>query len=140
MDDNHRGCREMFPYDSLDYRTTIRTSTGATPYLLVYGTEAPTTTEVEIQSLRIIQETELLNGMIRAFHKRVRTRIIKVGQLILKNIFPHQDEYKGIFAPNLQGPYMVRKVLSIGSLAQSEKDGTARTEPINSDAVKTCYT
>nr|XP_004250839.1 uncharacterized protein LOC101252049 [Solanum lycopersicum] len=62
MDDNHRGCREMFPYDSLDYRTTIRTSTGATPYLLVYGTEAPTTTEVEIQSLRIIQETELSNA------------------------------------------------------------------------------
>ena len=37
--------------------------------------------------------------MIRAFHKRVKARIFEVGQLVLKRIFPHQDEYKGKFAP-----------------------------------------
>ncbi|XP_070026654.1 uncharacterized protein [Nicotiana sylvestris] len=41
------------------YRTTIRTSTGATPYMLVYGTEVVIPAEVKIPSLRIIQEAEL---------------------------------------------------------------------------------
>nr|XP_016506818.1 PREDICTED: ethylene-responsive transcription factor CRF1-like [Nicotiana tabacum] len=37
----------------------VRTSTGATPYLLVYNTEVVIPAEVEIPSLRIIQEAEL---------------------------------------------------------------------------------
>nr|XP_004244870.1 uncharacterized protein LOC101246363 [Solanum lycopersicum] len=44
------------------YRMTVRTSTGDTPYLLVYGTEAVVPVEVEIPSLRIIQEAELSNA------------------------------------------------------------------------------
>nr|XP_033513358.1 uncharacterized protein LOC117278036 [Nicotiana tomentosiformis] len=41
------------------YRTTIRTSTGVTPYMLVYGTEVVIPTEVEILSLSVIQEAKL---------------------------------------------------------------------------------
>ncbi|XP_055826268.1 uncharacterized protein LOC129894600 [Solanum dulcamara] len=51
---NHRGWHEMFPYALLGYRTTVRTSIGATSYLLVYGTEAVNPAQVEIPSLRII--------------------------------------------------------------------------------------
>ena len=131
----------MFPYDLLGYRTNVRTVTGATPYLLVYGTEAVIPVEVEISSLRIIQEAEISNAelvsklidqltlidekrmvvvfhgqlyrqrMIRALHKRVRVTNFQIGQLVLKGIFPHQDEYKGKFALYLQGTYMVCKVL-----------------------------
>ena len=134
MFDKHRGWHEMSSYDLLGYQTTVRTSTGATPYLLVYGTEAVVPVEVEIPSLRIIQEAELSNAewvrkrmdqlalidekrmvavyhgqlyrqrMTRAFHKRVKARNFEVGQLVLKRIFPHQDEYKGKFSPNSQGP------------------------------------
>nr|XP_004239579.1 uncharacterized protein LOC101250304 [Solanum lycopersicum] len=137
------------PYDLLGYRTTVTTSIGEFPYLLVYGTEAVIPAEVEIPSLRIIQKAELSNAecvskhidkltlidekimvvvchcqlntqrLIRAFHKRVRTRIFDVDQLVLKRIFPHQDEYKGKFAPKWQRPYMVRKVLSGGALVPS---------------------
>ena len=32
--------------------------------------------------------------MTHAFHKRVRARNFEVDQLVLKRIFPHQDEYK----------------------------------------------
>ncbi|XP_070025988.1 uncharacterized protein [Nicotiana sylvestris] len=41
------------------YRTTVCTSTEATPYMLVYGTEAVIPSKVEIPSLRVIQEAEL---------------------------------------------------------------------------------
>ncbi|XP_059311724.1 uncharacterized protein LOC132063269 [Lycium ferocissimum] len=59
MIDNYRQWHEKLPLALLGYRTTVRTSTGATPYLLVYGTEAVLPAEVEIPSLRIIQEAEL---------------------------------------------------------------------------------
>ncbi|XP_015081226.1 uncharacterized protein LOC107024773 [Solanum pennellii] len=169
MIDKHRGWHEMLPYALPGYRTTVRTSTGATPYLLVYGTETVIPAEVEIPSLRIIQEAELSNAewvskridqltlidekrivavchgqlyrqrITRAFHKRVRARNFEVGQLVLKHIFPHQDEYKGKFAPNWQGPYMVRKVLSRGALVLSEMDGSVWPKPTNSDVVKRYY-
>ncbi|XP_055835250.1 uncharacterized protein LOC129903732 [Solanum dulcamara] len=167
--DNHRGWHEILPYALLGYRKTIRTLIGATPYLLVYGTEAVIPAKVEIPSLRIIQEAELSNAdwvhnqiehfalidekrmnvvfhgqlykkrMTHAFNKRVRPRTFEVGQLVLKHIFSHQDEYKGKFAPNWQGPYMVRKVLSEGALILSEMDGQEWPKPINSDAVKRYY-
>ncbi|XP_060190488.1 uncharacterized protein LOC132619672 [Lycium barbarum] len=90
--------------------------------------------EVEISSLRIIQEPELDNAewvragyeklalidkkstvaichgqlcqqrMVRAFNKRVRTRLFQIRQMVLKRIFLHQDEYKEKFSPNWQGP------------------------------------
>ncbi|XP_069144502.1 uncharacterized protein [Solanum lycopersicum] len=169
MIDKQGGWHEMFPYALLGYRTTVRTSSGATPYLLVYGTEAVVPVEVEIPSLRIIQEAELSNAkrvtkrmdqldlidekrmvavfhgqlyrqkITRAFHKRVRARNFEVGQLVLKRIFPHQDEHKGKFVPNWKGSYMVPKVLSGGALVLSEMDGTVWPKPINSDAVKRYY-
>ncbi|XP_049369604.1 uncharacterized protein LOC125834510 [Solanum verrucosum] len=159
----------MLPYALLGYRTTVRTSIRAIPYLLVYGTQAVIPAEVEVPSLRINQEAELsdadwvrkwidqltlidekrmvdvchgqlyLHRMIRSFHKKVRARIFEIGQLIIKHIFPHHNEYKGKFAPNWQGPYMVRKVLSGGALVLSEMDGTEWPKPINSDAVKRYY-
>ncbi|XP_060190643.1 uncharacterized protein LOC132619905 [Lycium barbarum] len=54
--DSHRQWYEKLPYSLLGYRTTTRTSTGATPYMLVYGSEAVIPAEVKIPSLRIIQD------------------------------------------------------------------------------------
>ncbi|XP_070005934.1 uncharacterized protein [Nicotiana sylvestris] len=47
-----------FVHSNLIYRF-VRTSVGATPYLLVYGTEAVIQAEVEIPSLRTIVEAEI---------------------------------------------------------------------------------
>ncbi|PHT26934.1 hypothetical protein CQW23_33460 [Capsicum baccatum] len=104
MVENVRSWHEMLPYALLGYRTTVRTSTGATPYLLVCRNEAVIPGEVKIPSLRIIQEAGLSNEewvraryeqlmlidekrmavvchgqlyqyrMVRAFNKKVRAR------------------------------------------------------------------
>ncbi|XP_070041336.1 uncharacterized protein [Nicotiana tomentosiformis] len=58
MVDNYKQWHEKLPFALLGYRTTVRASTGATLYLLVYGTEAVIPAQVEIPSLRIIQEDE----------------------------------------------------------------------------------
>ncbi|XP_070022646.1 uncharacterized protein [Nicotiana sylvestris] len=111
-------------------KNIVRTSTRATPYMLVYGTEALIPAEVEIPSLRIIQEAELSdaelirsryeqltlidgkrmntvchgqlyqNRMSKAFNKRIKLRQFAPGQLVLKKIFLHQDEAKRKFSPN----------------------------------------
>nr|XP_033514393.1 uncharacterized protein LOC117279051 [Nicotiana tomentosiformis] len=52
--DNYKQWHEKLPFALLGYRTTVRTSTRATPYLLVYGTEAVIPAKVEFISLRII--------------------------------------------------------------------------------------
>ncbi|XP_070004703.1 uncharacterized protein [Nicotiana sylvestris] len=135
-----------------DFVKDLSISTGATPYMLVYGTEAVIPTEVEIPSWRIIQEAELSdaewirnryeklalidgkrmnavchgqlcqNKMSRSFNKRVKPRQFALGQLVLKKIFPHQDEAKGKFSPNWQGPYMVHRVIIGGALIIAEMD------------------
>ncbi|XP_015086937.1 uncharacterized protein LOC107030045 [Solanum pennellii] len=134
MIDNHRGWHKMLPYALLGYRTTVKTSSGATPYLLVYGTEAVIPAEVEISSLRIIQEAELSNA------EWISKRIDQLTLIDEKRMVAVcHDEYKRKFAPNWQGPYIVRKVLSKSALVLSEIDGTAWPKPINSDAVKRYY-
>ncbi|XP_070010010.1 uncharacterized protein [Nicotiana sylvestris] len=57
--EKHKQRHEKLSFALLGYRTTVRTSTGATPYMLVYGTEAVIPAKVEIPSPRIIQEAEL---------------------------------------------------------------------------------
>ncbi|XP_015078338.1 uncharacterized protein LOC107022162 [Solanum pennellii] len=132
--DKHRGWHEILPYALLSYRTTIRISTGTTPYLLVYGTETVIPTEVDISSLRIVQEADLSNV------EWVSKRIDQVTLIDEKRMVAVcHDEYKGKFALNWQGHYMVRKVLYGGDLILSEIDGTVWPKPINSDAVKRYY-
>ena len=51
---------EKLPFALWGYRTSIRASTGATPYSLVYRSETVLPIEVEIQSLRMLVETKVL--------------------------------------------------------------------------------
>jgi transposase InsO family protein len=55
----YKDWHEMLPFALHGYRTTVRTSTGATPFSLVYGMEAVLPIEVEIPSLRVLMETKL---------------------------------------------------------------------------------
>jgi len=56
---SYKDWHEMFPFALHGYRTSVRTFTGATPYSLVYGTEAVLPFEVEILSQRILAESGL---------------------------------------------------------------------------------
>ncbi|KAK5835325.1 hypothetical protein PVK06_011013 [Gossypium arboreum] len=59
MTETYRDWHEKLPFALLAYRTSVRTSTGATPFSLVYGMEAVLPIEVEISSLRILSEIKL---------------------------------------------------------------------------------
>ena len=51
---------EKFLFALWGYRTSIHALIGATPYSLVYGSEVMLSIEVEIQSLRVLVETKVL--------------------------------------------------------------------------------
>ncbi|RDY00492.1 Pol polyprotein, partial [Mucuna pruriens] len=55
----HKDWHGMLPSALHGYRTSMRMSTGATPYSLVYGIEAVLPVEVEIPSLRVLVEVEV---------------------------------------------------------------------------------
>ena len=55
----YRDWHEMLPFALHGYRTSVRTSTGATLYSLVYGMEAVLPVEVEIPSLRVLLDVKL---------------------------------------------------------------------------------
>ena len=56
MVDTSRDWSKKFPFSLWSYRTSFRTSTGATPYSLVYGMEVVLPAEIEMRSLRIALE------------------------------------------------------------------------------------
>ncbi|XP_009589654.1 uncharacterized protein [Nicotiana tomentosiformis] len=153
--DSNRQWHKKLPFTLLGYQTTMRTSTGAMPCMLVNGTEAVIPAKVEILSLRVIQEAKLENAewiwikqeqlvlidkrkmdavchiqlyqnrMANAFNKRLKPRQFMPGQLVLKKIFPHEEKAKGKCAPNWHGPYVVHRALSRGALILVEMDGKA---------------
>ncbi|XP_070008268.1 uncharacterized protein [Nicotiana sylvestris] len=144
----------------------VHTSIGATPYLLVYGTEAVIPAEVEIPSLRIIVEVEIKDNewvktrleqltlidekrmaavchrqlyqqrMACAYNKKVRPRNFEVGQLFLRCILPHHQEAKGKFAPNWKGPYIIIKILPRRALYLGDIEGNDPEAAVNADAIK----
>ncbi|XP_017636263.1 uncharacterized protein LOC108478321 [Gossypium arboreum] len=59
MAETYKDWHEKLPFVLHAYRTSIRTSTGATPFSLVYGMEAVLPIEVEIPSLRVLSELKL---------------------------------------------------------------------------------
>ena len=56
MIETSRDWSEKLPFALWAYRTSFRTSTGATPYSLVYGMEAVLPVEIEMGSLRVALE------------------------------------------------------------------------------------
>jgi transposase InsO family protein len=165
----YKDWHEMLPFALHGYRTAVRTSTGATPFSLVYGMEAVLPVEVEIPSLRVLIETKLeeaewvrsrfdqlnlieekrmtalCHGQLyqqrlkRAFDKKVRPRQFREGDLVLKAILPIHKDVRGKWTPNYEGPYIVKKTFSGGALILATMDGEEFPLPVNSDAVKKYY-
>ncbi|KAK5786654.1 hypothetical protein PVK06_041292 [Gossypium arboreum] len=166
MTETYKDWHEKLPFALCAYRTSVRTSTGATPFSLVYGVEAVLPIEVEISSLRVLSEVRLdeaewiqprydqLNlieekrlrairhgqmyqkRMMRAYNKKVRPREFHEGDLVLKNILPIQKDFRGKWMPNGEGPYVVKKVFFGGALILAEMDGKALPNPVNLDSIK----
>jgi hypothetical protein len=165
----YKDWHEMLSYALHAYRTIVRTSTNATPYSLVYGMEAVMPLEVEIPSLRILKDAELdesewarlrfeqpnliderrlvaichhqlyQSRIAKAYNKKVKPRVFKEGDLVLRKISLALGEDQSKWAPNYEGPYVVKKAFSGGALILTNMDGKDLPRPVNSDVVKKYY-
>ena len=126
------------------YRTSIKTTTGFTPFQLVYGVEAIFPIECEIPSLRIafqllpetsalearLVELKHLDGTRRyvetankahkcrvklQYDKSVHPRIFSEEDLVLVYDEASDALGAGKFVAMWHGPYIVKRVLSKGS-------------------------
>ena len=77
--------------------------------------------------------------MKNAFDKKVRPHEFREGNLVLKKVSPVQKDYRGKWAPNYEGPFVVKRAFSGGALILTDMDGEELRMPINSDAVKRYY-
>ena len=151
------------------YRTSFRTSTGATPYSLVYGMEAVLPIEIEMGSLRVALEQQISEAewaqfhydqhsllderilrvvdhvqayqrkMTRAFRKMVNPKKFKKGDLVLKVLRGLIGDPEGKFRPTWSGPYVIRDLTRGGAAWLTNLDGNQFTEPVNVDQLKKVY-
>ena len=60
MTQTYKDWHEKVPYSLWGYRTTVRTSTGETPFALVYGMDAVQPIEIEFPTLRVLLESQVV--------------------------------------------------------------------------------
>ena len=163
MVETSRDWSEKLPFALWAYRTSFCTSTGATPYSLVYGMEAVLPIEIEMRSLKVtleqqISETKWAQSrfdqlsllderrlravghvqayqrkMDRAFKKRVKPRPLQRGDLVLRG------DPRGKFRPTWSGPYIIRELTPEGAAWLTDLDGNQFSEPTNVDQLKKYY-
>ena len=157
---------EKLPFALWSYRTSICASTGATPYSLVYGSKAVLPIEVEIQSLRVLVETKVLEEdwakaryeqlalidekraraqyhaqgyqkrIVKAFNKKVKLRNLKEGNLVLKVLKDETFDPRGKMKPIWSGPFIIKKIMSGGATRITDLDGEGMLRPINMDKLR----
>ena len=156
----------MLPFALHGYRTSMRTSTGAIPFSLVYGIKVVLPFEVKVPSLRILAESglkepewaqacfdqlNLIEGkrlasmsherlyqsrVKNAFDKKVRPHKFSEGDLILKKVSQAQKYHREKWASNYKGPFIVKKAFLGGALVLASMDDGELRSPMNFEIVK----
>jgi hypothetical protein len=77
--------------------------------------------------------------MVKAYNKKVRLKVFKEGDLVLKKILLTSEEDQRKWTPNYEGSYVVKKAFSKGALILTNMDGDDLLRHVNSDIVKKYY-
>ena len=72
----------------------------------------------------------------QAYNKNIRPGKVKEGDLVLKLTRPIMTDPRGKFKLNWEGPYLVKKLFSKGTVVISDLEGNEFKEPINLDKLK----
>ncbi|KAJ9551982.1 hypothetical protein OSB04_016027 [Centaurea solstitialis] len=146
-------------------RTTPRSSTGQTPFSLVYGCKAvlpiesyiPTARHrtiehnaidlsYDLDALEGLRETALQRmasqkGIIeRHFNKKVKAKIFQVGDYVLRHVFQNtQETNAGKLSIKWEGPYRISKVIGNGAYRLMTMDGKEIPRSWNATHLKRYY-
>ena len=133
---------------------------------MVYGSQAVLPIEVEIQSLRVLVETKVLEEdwmkgrykqlalidekrartqyhaqgyqkrIAKAFNKKVKHRNLKKGDLVLKVLRDETFNPRGKMKPRWSGPFIIKKIMLISATRIIDLDGEEMLCPINMDRLR----
>jgi ribonuclease HI len=145
-------------------RTTVKESTGHTPFSLVYGSEAVLPVEIGIPSTRItfydhddnaaakrvnldlLPETRgnaLLRSiaqkqrMARQFNRHVKTKTLKEGDYVLRKVeATGKIVEKGKLGANWDGPFKITRTVVPGTFELEDMKGKKLQRPWNGDHLK----
>ena len=150
------------------YRTSVKTSTGFTPFQLVYGLEAVLPIECEIRSLQMAIELLLATSeeekrllylaqldknrrdaalaiethakrMKAQYDRNVTPRNFSKGDLVLVYDQANDKLGAGKFVPMWHGPYVVKQKLAKGAYELVDFDGDSLGKPRNGLYLKRYY-
>uniref|UniRef100_A0A2N9HSS8 Integrase zinc-binding domain-containing protein n=1 Tax=Fagus sylvatica TaxID=28930 RepID=A0A2N9HSS8_FAGSY len=121
-----------------------KTATGFTPFSLVYSTDAISPTELLVPSPRFCMGWiwKLMLTFVQKQERQTwKTRIFAKGQMVLRAV---DHMRRGLpspskFAPNWEGPYLIREAYDSGYYKLSTADGTTLVDPINGKWLKRYY-
>ncbi|XP_075079067.1 uncharacterized protein LOC142164667 [Nicotiana tabacum] len=158
---------EVLPGVLWAYRTTTKTGTGKTPFLLVYGAEALIPVEVGEPSTRYTQATEesneeemrinldLLEEMREAalirmaaqkqiieryYNRKAHLRYFKIGDFILKKVFQSTKAANaGKLSPSWEEPYRIRSIIGKGAYELETIEGKVLSSNWNAIPLKKYY-
>ncbi len=71
----------------------------------------------------------------RSYNTRVKIRRFSPGELVLKKV----GQNPGVFSPNWEGPFRVKKPVMSGSYELEELDGSPLPHPWNADKLRKYY-
>ena len=72
----------------------------------------------------------------KAFDKKVGARDLKIGDLVLKDIWGPIQEMNGKFKQNWASPYIIKQIYSGGAVRLMDLDANPFTELTNMDQLK----
>ena len=167
LQDSKGNWPEVLPGVLWAYRTTTKTSTGETPFSMVYGAEALIPVEIGEPSTRYDQATEesnneemrvsldLLEGrreaalirmaeqkqvIERYYNRKARLRFFKIGDFVLKKVFQSTKvANSGKLSPTWEGPYKVRGIAGKGAYQLETMDGKVLPSHWNDVHLKRYY-
>ena len=74
-----------------------------------------------------------------AFKKKVRPRKFNEGDLVLKKVSQALKNNRGKWAPNYEGPFIVKNAFYGGALVLANMDDEELPSPVNTNVVKRYY-
>ncbi|XP_022021311.1 uncharacterized protein LOC110921323 [Helianthus annuus] len=161
-----RGWVDELPSILWAHRTMPKTSTGETPFSLVYGSEAVIPAEIGLPSpcmlamekqsneqerrmdLDLLEERRENAAITEARYKsklekyynaRVRVCTFVPGDFVLRDNEASNAEKPGKLAPRWEGPYVINEVLGKGAYTLKRIDGTLVPRTWNAQQLRRCY-
>jgi hypothetical protein len=141
------------------HRTTVRKSTGETPFALAFGVEAviplevgmPTTRTTEFvvetnednlrkdldlfeekRDLAMVRLASYQQRLRKEHDKNIKPRAFRIGDLVLRKVMANtRKPNEGKLGPNWEGPYKVLSQAGLGAFRLEDMDGKPVPKPWN---------